>query len=208
MNAVVGKENVMVRLTMDLADGTLLKGTTRLEKLPVRASMGDLEIPLTRIASVVKSGEAGKFLLKLDNGDEVVGGLGVDRLDLDACFGSVVIPLDAVVKFKVAVEQVGMAKFDAAADFSGEQNPAGAWSCGWCAQPTAEFHLYRAKAKFDPQYPGLVGWTGESGVPSVASNGSKQVYHPVNTMTFEPGRLGLHPGPGGEYSVIRWNRAM
>lgn len=201
---VEGKDNGIVRLTINLVDGTLLKGTTQVQKLPVHASMGDLDIAFTRIASVVKSDEAGKFLLKLDNGDEILGELRVDRLDMEACFGSVVIPLDKVVKVKVAIECEDLGKFDAAVDFSGERNPAGAWSYGWCAQPTAEFHLYPIKTKADPKYPGLVGWTGEPGAPSVACHGGKEAIHPVNTMTFEPGQLGLHPGPGGEYSVIRW----
>jgi len=41
----------VVRLTIDVSDGTIVKGTTKLQKLSVRASMGDLEIPIAKIAS-------------------------------------------------------------------------------------------------------------------------------------------------------------
>jgi len=205
---VPAKDKDIVRLTIDLTDGTIVKGTTTLQKLPVRASMGDLEIPIGKIASVSASGEAGKVIIKLDNGDSIAGELRANRLDLEACFGSVAVPLDKVVKLKVAVEQEGVAKFDAAADFSAENNPTGAWSYGWCAKPAAEFHLYRTKdAKTAQQYPGLVAWTAESGAPCVAFNGGKEAFHPDNTITYMPGQFGFHPGPGGEYSVVRWTAA-
>lgn len=194
----------VVRLTIDLVDGSLVKATTKLELLPVRTPMGDLQVPLARIAMITGSGDGGGILLKMENGDEIAGEPRLERLEVEACFGVAAIPLDKVVRLNVSVELQGEVTFDAAADFSAEQNPAGAWSYGWRGQSEAEFQLYRTKANTDEQNPGMVGWTGDAGAPSVALNRGKEAVHPVGTMTFEPHQLGLHPGPGGESSVIRW----
>lgn len=194
----------LVTLEVTLTDGSRVVGKPATEKVSVETDYAKIAIPLNQIASVTVGDDRKTASIVLRNGDNLAGKLRLDQINLEACFGSVLIPLDKLAMLKVDVEEKGVAKFDAAADFSGEQNPNGVWSYGWCAHSGAEFYLYRTKAKTDQQYPGLFGWTGESGTPSVAVNRSKEAYHPLNTMTFEAGQMAFHPGPAGECSVIRW----
>lgn len=56
---------------------------------------------------------------------------------------------------------------------------------------------------------GLRAWLSKElggGEPSVAHNPTAQTLGMAN-FRFEPGRLAFHPGPKGEYSVVRWTAA-
>ena len=117
------------------------------------------------------------------------------------------VPRDKISGIKVAIEQDGMVKFDAAADFSAEQNPAGAWSYGWRAKPAAKFHRYPQKDKqVSAAYPGLVIWADQAHDlhPCISFNPAQETTHPNGNPTFQPRQLAFHPGPRGEYCVIRW----
>jgi hypothetical protein len=94
--------------------------------------------------------------------------------------------------------------YDAAADFSATSNPNGAWSCGWSPFLGGFFLL-----DFDHQLPeGLDQWRGDrssDGNPSVYHNGTMADITLGGTTFFQENELGLHPGPNGEYAVLRWS---
>ena len=92
---------------------------------------------------------------------------------------------------------------DVGADFSGTNNPNGVWSYGWSLNLRSPFVLCN-----DPRVrEGLDSWCGNR-----ASDGNPGVYYnatdsPIilgTTTSFEPGQFALHPGPAGEYALVRW----
>jgi hypothetical protein len=107
--------------------------------------------------------------------------------------------------------------YDAAADFSATSNPNGVWSYGYLApgpvpDPTT-FTVYLEPFKVanaDP--PNAVdGWrvSSEFDPPSVTHNGTATPGIESGTnITWAPGQLAFHPGPSGEYSVVRWTAPM
>lgn len=92
--------------------------------------------------------------------------------------------------------------FDAGADFSADSNPAHAWSYGCFERPEAEFHLYGTMSQKGVE--GVVAWTRGDTDPNVYFNQRETNQQPDGTFTIEPRQLAFHPGPSGEYSVIRW----
>jgi hypothetical protein len=96
--------------------------------------------------------------------------------------------------------------YDAAADFSATDNPNGAWSYGWSHTLGGGFILY---TDHRAGIPGLDSWLGDQapdGNPSLAHNGTDHVIIATTPpgIIWQPGQLSLHPGPNGEYSLIRW----
>lgn len=103
--------------------------------------------------------------------------------------------------------------YDAAADFSAVSNPAsgGTWSYGWEEKLGSELRLYTRH--YDTLYWGarVVGWSmsgegpqhGDLCCPFVAHNVSSGPIHIVGGV-IPRGQLWFHPGPHGEYSVVRW----
>ena len=108
--------------------------------------------------------------------------------------------------------------YDAAADFSVSMNPAreGTWSYGWESKLRSELNLYTQH--YDLLYWGsrVIGWSrsgegpqhGDYCCPFIALNVSgrtitPQPLEPIDTF-IPPGQLWFHPGPRGEYSIIRW----
>jgi hypothetical protein len=96
--------------------------------------------------------------------------------------------------------------YDATADFSLASNPNGVWSYGYEDSLGASLHLY------DVANP---DWLGKSGLDSWASSvlGGRDPnvnHNRTNadltflTVTVPAGELEFHPGPNGQFSVIRW----
>lgn len=93
---------------------------------------------------------------------------------------------------------------DVGADFSRTNNPNGVWSYGWALNLRSPFVLIDNPSVWH----GLDSWLGyrsELGHPSVHYNGtgSRMTTH-GGALHFEPGQLSLHPGPAGEYALVRW----
>jgi ELWxxDGT repeat protein len=92
--------------------------------------------------------------------------------------------------------------YDAALDFSATDNPNGAWRYGWSTALGASF----VQDTSHRNVAGIDCWMGEQagdGNPSVSHNGTADPITP-GSMTWQPGQLGFHPGPNGQYSVVRW----
>jgi hypothetical protein len=95
--------------------------------------------------------------------------------------------------------------YDAAADFSPISNPNGVWSYGWSPTLGGTFHLYTDSVRDDA---GADVWRGNQGgirgEPAVVHNGTDMPLVGAGTNVLQPGQMGFHPGPHGEFSVVRW----
>jgi large repetitive protein len=95
--------------------------------------------------------------------------------------------------------------YNGAADFSATDNPNGAWQYGWAPSLGSAFQRDAVQRSID----GLDFWQGNPagdvhGNPSVSHNGTGAPITLGETTLFQPGQLAFHPGPGGEYAVVRW----
>jgi len=107
----------------------------------------------------------------------------------------------------LALPTSAVADSNAARDFSPALNPDGDWSYGWSQQLGSQFFIDTLAGKVD----GLDYWAGAVAEPSppghfplVAHNGTSSAIVSSNTVLVQPGQLLLHPGPGGEYAVLRF----
>lgn len=95
--------------------------------------------------------------------------------------------------------------YDLAADFSIANNPAGQWSYGYTSTFGGEPTLYPTTS--GPQA-GLEAWDrGQSfpnNYPRVVRNNSALPLFWGTNVALLPGQVGSHPGPQGEFSVIRF----
>ncbi len=104
--------------------------------------------------------------------------------------------------------------YDVSADFSTAANPSlsGMWSYGWKDKLDGPLQLYTRH--FDTLYWGarVAGWSingegpenGDRCCPFVARN---EASRPIvaHTAVIPIAQFWFHPGPHGEYSVVRWN---
>jgi hypothetical protein len=98
--------------------------------------------------------------------------------------------------------------WDAASEFNDSANPdagnpSGVWSYGWKKTLTDKFYLATTPYT-DP--PDLFGWSSASGYPLIChiSRSVPVLTHGANRAIFPPHALSMHPGPNGEYAVIRF----
>ena len=92
---------------------------------------------------------------------------------------------------------------DVAVDFSSTSNPNGVWSYGWSLTLGSSLILSTSPRTRD----GVETWPGDlaaDGNPAEYHNGTPDVILLGGGARFEPGQFGLHPGPGGEYAVVRY----
>jgi len=98
---------------------------------------------------------------------------------------------------------LGGASSDVAADFSPTNNPNGVWQYGWSFALGSAFILSTHPAVRD----GVDSWRGDRepfGNPGEYHNGTNDVLFLGDTNPMPPGQFALHPGPGGEYAVVRY----
>jgi hypothetical protein len=101
------------------------------------------------------------------------------------------------------ISTAARAGYDAAADFS----PNHAWSYGWSQTLGSPFIL---DTRYENRF-GLDFWEGAvpneappGAFPIVFHNPTEQPVYVNGTLVVLPGQLGFHPGPGGEYGVVRF----
>jgi hypothetical protein len=192
-----------LQLTVELTDGSRIIGTTTLSTLPVRSEMlGKLDIPLAKIRAVKFSRDHESVEITMTNDDNLKASLGELTVKLQTVFGKVTVPLEHVTGIGVSESPAHRTRFSTAADFSAENNPNGPWSYGWRATDAEEMHLFRDKLINEP-VSGLYGWGHNNTGPCILFNTSAAVLKPP-TLTWKPKQLTFHPGPGGEYCIIRW----
>lgn len=98
------------------------------------------------------------------------------------------------------------ADFNAAIDFSPTNNPNGVWRYGWSPMIGGTFvldaiHTHDASSGFDVWSGSVVSPLGN--FPVVVHNGTNSTVN-SGTVRYAPGQLGIHPGPNGEYSIVRF----
>jgi len=134
-------------------------------------------------------------------------GRSAGRFSISGCVKAVAF---AVVTFQVitlAPAAVPISCWDAASEFNDSNNPdaanpTGVWSYGWKTALTGEFFLAQTPYN-DP--PNLSGWTSGSGFPLISHLSRPiPVSVGVNPAILPPHALTLHPGPNGEYAVLRF----
>ena len=103
--------------------------------------------------------------------------------------------------------------YDASADFSTTSDPSpldgGVWSYGVEATLGSTFSLYTSTGSGTGNGGGTVqGWVSAGGTPPVLgdnTSGTTYIDHTGGTtITVAPNQLYLHPGPNGQYSVLRF----
>jgi hypothetical protein len=93
--------------------------------------------------------------------------------------------------------------YDPSADFSAISNPNGPWRYGSTATLGGALTLYPNHVNQQ----GLDFWQFDASVatpPDVSHNGTASPILFSGSVPYPPGQLGMHPGPSGEYSVVRW----
>jgi hypothetical protein len=99
----------------------------------------------------------------------------------------------------------GAKSFDAVSDFSIKANPNEVWSYGWSASLGATLKLYSVTDT--TSVAGISAWLASGTYPAdppyVAHNDTATEICFL-TVCVPPTYLHLHPGSGGQYSLVRW----
>jgi len=115
---------------------------------------------------------------------------------------SLALILAAIGAPQVAAGQV----YNGSDDFSVSSNPVGAWSYGYTTSLGGPLILY--DLVHDGGGVGLdAWWSSDFGTipPEVLNNGTALPITSVpDSITWQPGKLAFHPGPGNQRSVVRW----
>ncbi len=115
------------------------------------------------------------------------------RLYLAACLAALSLPFICTATV-----------YDTASAFSATANPAGLWSYGYSTELGSPMVLDPERASDN----GLDIWRTNIwlGAPAVWHNGTNRTLtNSTGTLVVPPGGLGLHPGPGGQFSLLRFS---
>jgi hypothetical protein len=102
MGGVGGEaQRVLIRVTIDLADGSRLIGVPRLKSIPIRTSYAWLDVPLDQIVRITvnKGPELAAFTLR--NGDELTGVISLSPLRLETSLGRVSIRREDIRRISI-----------------------------------------------------------------------------------------------------------
>lgn len=111
---------------------------------------------------------------------------------------------------KVTVQAPPPLTYDAVGEFSPTQNQGVAWSYGYRANATAAFALLPNNDNLYGFEPGIHTWylpNNGWNLPAVFHNGTGVTKTYGTYITHPTTLLNLHPGAGGERSVVRWKAA-
>jgi ELWxxDGT repeat protein len=163
-------------------------------------------------AIIVKAAAASSFTVAGFPSPAIAGAAGAFTVTAWDAYGNRASSYLGTVHFTSTdpLATVSAVGYDAALDFSATDNPNGVWSYGWSPTLTSPFQRYAQAGPNNENPPPAnildtwnAGTGGQHSYPSVLHNGTS---NPItsNAFTYLPGQLGLHPGPNGEYSVVRW----
>ncbi len=85
--------NESIRISMDLADGSRLRGTTTITSIRLVSALGKLEVPLEQIRSIQFNPDRETAAVRLVNNDLLSGVLDLPRFPLQTLFGKAEVPL-------------------------------------------------------------------------------------------------------------------
>jgi hypothetical protein len=127
---------------------------------------------------------------------------------MKAPFRAIILASNLLLTIAPGFAAIPVTCWDAASEFNDSTNPdaanpSGVWSYGWKKTLTDKFFLFTTPI-YDP--PDLSGWSSASGYPLIChvSRSVPVLTHGANRAIFPPHALGMHPGPNGEYAVIRF----
>ncbi len=95
------------------------------------------------------------------------------------------------------------AVYDVARGFSTNSNPAGIWSYGYSTALGGDITLHTSRGNDG----GIESWFTDIwlGTPNVFHNGTAATLtNSTGTIVLEPGQLSFHPGPNGEFGLVRF----
>ena len=95
--------------------------------------------------------------------------------------------------------------WDNVTDFSGTNNPTGAWSYGWSpsrATTISDFHIFTQTGT--GAEPALMFWSRPQGTPSMGDNTGDHTIRYADNPSCPPQVQLMHPGSSGENCVLRW----
>ena len=88
-----GTSNESVRISMDLADGSRLIGTTAVTSVRFVSAVGRIELPIGKLRSVQFNQDRETVTIRLVNNDMLSGVLDLPAFQVQALFGKVDVPL-------------------------------------------------------------------------------------------------------------------
>ncbi|MEM7394882.1 MAG: LamG domain-containing protein [Verrucomicrobiota bacterium] len=95
------KSVVEIQLSLELPDGSILKGQPKNEKLAIHSQYGLMQVPLERISRLQVHPDKEGVSLTLRNRDTVTGVLGSEPLQLETLLGPLTVDFEHVKAFSV-----------------------------------------------------------------------------------------------------------
>jgi hypothetical protein len=197
-----GRDSLQVNLACDLKDGSCVKGTPSIRTVSVRTDYAKLQLRLSSIRQLTVTSDHESVIIEMQNGDKISGVLDLPPFKLKTAFGVVELSIEHITKIGVSWVTGAAGQFSVGQGFSTEVNPSGPWSYGWTAKLGGQFKRFEHKWAVDD--PPFSGWKDETAYPYVGFNPGNQATRQNPSTTVGPEQAFLHPGPGGECSVIRW----
>ena len=115
----------------DLRDGSKIFGKVIPSDLSLKLKteeVGELRIPINKINKLEFSAEGTSATLFLQNGDRLKGEIQLRTLKLETLLGQLTVPLDAISKVQILVDETGTSQIMRAADWQPVPFPA---NCDW-----------------------------------------------------------------------------
>ena len=91
----------MLRLALDLVDGSHVIGVPSIELVSVQTSYAKMDIPLKQIAAIMMADDHETASLELQNGDSLKGVLVIESVDVETVFGRVSVPIQHITSIHV-----------------------------------------------------------------------------------------------------------
>lgn len=199
---VAAENKSRTEFTCDLKEGSRIKGFPSIQAISVQTDYARLKLPVEQIRTATFSGNHEGVKFEMSNGDRISGALDLPPFKLKTALGEMEISVEQVTRISVAQIPEAGSDFNVSRDFSTNANPNGSWSYGWAMELDGSFEIL--SNKLPPSNFNIFGWKGVGEAPSAFIQSGSDGMHPFGTTTIEPGQVALHPGPDGEYSIIRW----
>ena len=85
--------DLILRLTLDLADGSRIMGVPSIKSVPVQTPYAKMDIPLKQIVNIKVEDDHETASFELQNGDTLTGVLDLGAMELKTSFGSIRAPV-------------------------------------------------------------------------------------------------------------------
>ncbi len=112
-------QEVSIRFSLDLDDGSHLIGRPVIESIPVQTSFASLDIPLKVIRSISFGGDNATASMMLRNGDKVTGAIRLEPLAMETVFGDITIPIGHIRNVRVSLSGGPMPPGEGVMSFGG-----------------------------------------------------------------------------------------